>query len=68
MVQQGVRLLVLDTKEPDCMGANLGKWLTEIKALEDQGQYFSVIVDGDEDSSALIPAQFKKDMHTLTFK
>lgn len=68
MVQQGVQVLVLDTKEPDCMGANLVKWITSIKALEEEGKSFSIVIDGDENSLALIPAQFKKDVRTLTLK
>lgn len=69
MVQQGEsRLLVLDTSDPDCMGANLGKWLAEIKALERQGKHLNVIVDSDEESSALIPENILSDLLTLTFK
>lgn len=69
IVQQGgPRLLILDTKSPDFMGANLGKWLLEIKALERQGKHINVIIDSDNESDALIPTQFKEDICTINVK
>ena len=65
MFEGGVSLLILDTSKPDYMGANLGKWLREIKALEDEGKHISVMINSDSGSPAQIPKDLFDDILTL---
>jgi hypothetical protein len=50
MMTEGIRLLILDTSKPDFMGKNLEKWLREVKNLERQGKYISVMIDSENDN------------------
>jgi hypothetical protein len=50
MMAEGIRLLILDTSKPDFMGKNLEKWLREVKNLERQGKYISVMIDSENDN------------------
>ena len=68
MIQQGTQLLILDTSQPDFMGANLGKWLREIKELERRGKHIAVIINSDEKSAAKIPDDLKGDVLTIGFE
>lgn len=65
MVAAGVRLITIDTSEPEFAGSNLKKWLSEIKSLERRGKNLSVIVNSDQESAALIPDDVKSDLLTL---
>ncbi len=49
MMSEGIRLLILDTSKPDFMGKNLEKWLREVKTLQRQGKYISVMIDSNDD-------------------
>lgn len=49
MMTEGIRLLILDTSKPDFMGKNLEKWLREVKNLQRQGKYISVMIDSNDD-------------------
>jgi hypothetical protein len=49
MMTEGIRLLILDTSKPDFMGKNLEKWLREVKTLQRQGKYISVMIDSEDD-------------------
>lgn len=64
-----VKLLVLDTSTPDCMGKNLAKWLHAIKRLERTGdKRFSVVINSSEEYPAEIPPSLKDDGCTINFK
>ncbi len=64
-----VKLLVLDTSTPDCMGKNLAKWLRAIKRLERMGdKHFSVVINSSEEYPAEIPPDLKDDGCTINFK
>ena len=56
MATSGVRLLILDTSNPDFMGKNLALWLREIKRLGNQAsQHFSVIIDATDEFPKIFP-------------
>ncbi len=66
MTQGGVRLLILDTSNPDFMGDNLAKWLREIKKLgKYEDQHFSVIIDSSDEFPAKIPPDLQDDCLTI---
>lgn len=68
MAQSGVRLLILDTSNPDFMGKNLAKWLYEIKRLrEHTPQHFSVIIDASDEFPAELPPSLQDDCWTIRF-
>lgn len=47
------KLITLDTRNPDCMGGNLDKWLRVIEELKKSGKLeANVIIDDDSDKSA----------------
>ena len=66
MTQGGVRLLMLNTSNPDVMGDNLAKWLREIKKLgKYEDQHFSVIIDSNDEFPAKIPPDLQDDCLTI---
>lgn len=66
MTQGGVRLLILDTSNPDVMGDNLAKWLREIKKLgKYEDQHFSIIIDSNDEFPAKIPPDLQDDCLTI---
>jgi hypothetical protein len=68
MAHSGVRLLILDTSNPDFMGKNLAKWLYEIKRLgELSSQNLSVIIDATDEFPAELPPDLQEDSWTIRF-
>jgi hypothetical protein len=66
MTQGKMRLLILDTSNPDFMGDNLAKWLREIKKLRKyEDQHFSVIIDSNDEFPAKIPPDLQDDCLTI---
>jgi hypothetical protein len=66
MTQGKIRLLILDTSNPDFMGDNLAKWLREIKKLgKYEDQHFSVIIDSNDEFPAKIPPDLQDDCLTI---
>ncbi|WP_341532224.1 hypothetical protein WKK05_41150 (plasmid) [Nostoc sp. UHCC 0302] len=68
MASSGVRLLILDTSNPDFMGKNLAKWLCEIKRLEKHAaKHFSVMIDSTDEFPAELPPDLRDDCWTIRF-
>jgi hypothetical protein len=68
MATSGVRLLILDTSNPDFMGKNLAKWLREIKRLgKNASQHFSVMIDATDEFPAELPPDLQDDCWTIRF-
>ncbi|WP_141699810.1 hypothetical protein [Nostoc sp. KVJ20] len=66
MANSGVRLLILDTSNPDFMGKNLAKWLREIKRLgKNASQHFSVMIDATDEFPAELPPDLQDDCWTI---
>lgn len=66
MASSGVRLLILNTSNPDFMGANLAKWLREIKRLgKNANQHFSVMIDATDEFPAALPPDLRDDCWTI---
>lgn len=66
MATSGVRLLILDTSNPDFMGKNLAKWLREIKRLgKNASQHFSVMIDATDEFPAELPPDLQSDCWTI---
>lgn len=64
-----VKLLILDTSNPDFMGKNLTKWLRVLKRFERTGdKRFNVMVDASEEYPAEIPSDLRDDFCTINFK
>ncbi|MEJ6487958.1 hypothetical protein N0Y54_43235 [Nostoc punctiforme UO1] len=68
MATSGVRLLILDTSNPDFMGKNLAKWLREIKRLGKYAdQHFSIMIDATDEFPAELPSDLRDDCWTIRF-
>ena len=68
MHSQGIRLLVLDTSNPDYMGKNLAKWLRVLKRLAQQGdKHFNIMVNSSEEHPSEIPQDLKDYSCTINF-
>jgi hypothetical protein len=68
MANSGVRLLILDTSNPDFMGKNLALWLREIKRLgKNASQHFSVMIDATDEFPAELPPDLRDDCWTIRF-
>lgn len=68
MASSGVRLLILDTSNPDFMGKNLAKWLREIKRLGKYAdQHFSIMIDATDEFPAELPPDLRDDCWTIRF-
>ncbi len=66
MANSGVRLLILDTSNPDFMGKNLALWLREIKRLgKNASQHFSVMIDATDEFPAELPPDLQDDCWTI---
>ncbi|MEH2138950.1 hypothetical protein [Nostoc sp.] len=68
MATSEVRLLILDTSNPDFMGKNLALWLREIKRLGNQASlHFSVMIDATDEFPAVLPPDLRSDSWTIRF-
>lgn len=68
MHSQGIRLLVLDTSNPDYMGKNLAKWLRVLKRLSQQGdKHFNIMVNSSKEYPSEIPQDLKDYSCTINF-
>lgn len=68
MINDGVKLLIIDTSKPDFAGKNLEKWLNEIKKLERKGKYISVMIDSNsEESYQTLPDSLKANVLPIHF-
>jgi hypothetical protein len=66
MATSGVRLLILNTSNPDFMGKNLALWLREIKRLgKHADQHFSVMIDSSDEFPAELPPDLRSDCWTI---
>ncbi len=59
-----VRLLILDTSSPDCMGKNLAKWLRVLKRRSADFN-FSVVIDACDEFPAQIPEELEEECWSI---
>ena len=59
-----VRLLILDTSSPDCMGKNLAKWLRVLKRRSADFN-FSVVIDACDEFPAQIPEELEDEYWSI---